>query len=313
MRWLGALLLALVLIAPGCRKEDQQTGKLQVVTTLFPLYDFAKRIGGEKAQVSLLLPPGVEPHSFEPRPEDIVRVNRSALFIYTNPFMEPWADSIVAGVDKGKVGIVEGGKGIKLLPAPEMEGHEEDGHKDAHEHEHERGGMDPHVWLDLENARLMARNILTAMVARDPANKGYYEQNAVGLDKDLAALDQRFREAIAASPKKVLLHGGHYAFGYLAKRYGLRYLSASAVNADAEPTPARLVELVQLMRRERLNYVYTEELLSPRVAETIAKETGAKLLMLRAGHNVTRDELERGVTFISLMEDNLKNLKTGLQ
>jgi zinc transport system substrate-binding protein len=281
-----------------------------VVTTLFPLYDFAKRIGGDKAQVTLLLPPGVEPHSFEPRPEDIVRVNHAALFIYTNPQMEPWAAGLVAGVDRGKVTVVEGGKGIQLLPAPEMNGHEEE-HKDAHDHE--RGGMDPHVWLDLDNARLIAGNILAAMVARDPANKGYYEQNAAALVKDLAALDQRFRETLAACPKKVFLHGGHYAFGYLAKHYGLRYVSASAVNADAEPTPARLVELVQLMRRERLSYVYTEELLSPRVAETIARETGAKVLMLRAGHNVTREELERGVTFIALMEENLKNLKTGLQ
>ena len=321
MRWLAALLLALLLIAPGCKKEEPQNGKLQVVTTLFPLYDFAKRIGGDKAQVSLLLPPGVEPHSFEPRPEDIVRVNRAALFIYTNPLMEPWAAGIVAGVDQGKVRIVEGGKGIQLLPAPGEAGHEEDGHKedghkeDGHDaaHEHEHGAMDPHVWLDLDNARLIAGNILAAMVARDPANKGYYEQNAAGLVKDLAALDQRFRETLAACPKKVFLHGGHYAFGYLARHYGLKYVSASAVNADAEPTPTRLVELVQLMRRERLSYVYTEELLSPRVAETIARETGAKVLMLRAGHNVTRDELERGVTFIALMEENLKNLRTGLQ
>ncbi|HBG06174.1 MAG: zinc-binding protein [Geobacteraceae bacterium GWC2_58_44] len=306
MKWLAAFLLAVVMIAPGCKKQEQPNGKLQVVTTLFPLYDFAKRIGGDKAQVTLLLPPGVEPHSFEPRPEDIVRVNRAALFIYTNAVMEPWAAGIVAGVEKGKVDIVEGSKGIPLLPAPEADGHEA-------AHEHEQGGRDPHVWLDLDNARLMAGNILAAMIARDPGNKAYYEQNAAGLTRDLAALDQRYRETLANSPKKVFLHGGHYAFGYLARRYGLRYVSASAVNADAEPTPSRLAELVKLMRRERLGYVYTEELLSPRVAETIARETGAKVLMLRAGHNLTRDEFERGVSFISLMEENLRNLKTGLQ
>ena len=308
MKWLMTAFLALVLITPGCNRKEQRNDKLQVVTTLFPLYDFAKRIGGDKAQVSLLLPPGVEPHSFEPRPENVVRVNRADLFIYTNKFMEPWAASIIAGLDKGKVGIIEGGKGIPLLPAPEEEEHGE-----HHGEEHDEGGMDPHIWLDFDNARRIVGNILAAFIARDPANKGYYEQNAAKLTGELAALDERFRQTLAQCPKKVLLHGGHYAFGYLARRYGLRYVSASAVNADAEPTPAKLAELVKLMRRERLNYVYTEELLSPRVAETIARETGAKVLMLRAAHNVTRDDLERGVSFISIMEENLQNLKTGLQ
>ena len=318
MKWLVALLLTMVIVTPGCRRHERQNGKLQVVTTLFPLYDFARTIGGEKAQVSLLLPPGVEPHSFEPRPEDIVRVNRADLFIYTNGIMEPWAAGIVAGLDKGKVGIVEGGKGIALLPSPKMGGHEDEhGHEDEQGHEdehgHEKGGMDPHVWLDFDNASHLAGNILAAMVLRDPSNRAYYERNAAGLTGELAALDQRYRETLATCPKKVFLHGGHYAFGYLAKRYGLRYVSASAVNADAEPTPSRLAELVNIMRQERLNYVFTEELLSPRVAQTIARETGAHVLMLRAGHNLTRDEFDRGVTFISLMDQNLQNLKTGLQ
>lgn len=308
MRLMIAALLAVALILPGCGGRQQKSDKMQVVTTLFPLYDFARTIGGTKADVSMLLPPGVEPHSFEPRPDDVVRVNRADLFIYTNEVMEPWAASITAGIDRNKVGIVEGGKGIPLVPAPKVGEHEA-------QHGAGRKGpvMDPHIWLDFDNARRIARNILTAFVARDPANKAYYEANAAKLDGDLAALDRRFRETITKSPKKVLLHGGHYAFGYLARRYGLQYVSASAANADSEPTPGKLAELVELMRRDHLQYVYTEELLSPRIAETIARETGAKVLMLRAGHNVTRDELQRGVTFISLMEENLRNLKTGLQ
>lgn len=312
MKRLVVLLFLLVLMVPGCSREgkqEKQSGKLQVVATLFPLYDFAKRIGGEQAEVTLLLPPGVEPHSFEPRPEHVVRVNRSDLFLYTNEAMEPWAANIISGLDRGKVVIVEGGKGIQLAQVPASAGSHGDGHGAGH------GGkdVDPHIWLDLDHARHIAENIRDAYVARDPARKAYYEQNAAKLTAELAALDARFRQTLEQSPKKVLLHGGHYAFGYLARRYGLKYVSASAVNADAEPTPARLAELVQLMRRERLNYVYTEELLSPRVAETIARETGAKVLMLNAGHNVTRDDLERGASFVSIMEENLKNLKTGLQ
>lgn len=312
MRRLFLAVLLLALIVPGCSRTQRDSGKLQVVTTLFPLYDFARTIGGDKAEVSLLLPPGVEPHSFEPRPEDVVRVNRAGLFIYTNPYMEPWAADIVSGVDRGRVTVVEGSRGMTLMKAPDHDGHQ-DGHEGEHAAGHEEESVDPHVWLDLGNARKMVDNIAAAFAAKDPANKEYYERNAVGLSAKLAELDERFRATLAQSPKKVLLHGGHYAFGYLANRYGLRYLSASAVNADSEPTPAKLAELVQLMRREGLRYVYTEELLSPRLAETLARETGAKVLMLRAGHNVTREEMERGVTFAAIMEENLRNLKTGLQ
>jgi zinc transport system substrate-binding protein len=309
MKWLIGLLIPLLLMAAGCQKQERHDGKLQVVTTLFPLYDFAKRIGGDQATVTMLLPPGVEPHSFEPRPDDIVRINHADIFVYTSQYMEPWAANLLSGVDK-KVTIVEGGKGIPLVAAPKDE---EEEHPGAQEHEHHHGGMDPHIWMDFQNARIIAGNILAAYVARDPAHKSYYQQNAAGLDHDLVALDQKYRDTLAHCPKKVFLHGGHYAFGYLARRYGLTYLSASAVNADAEPTPAKLAQLVKLMRSEHLHYVFTEELLSPKVAETIARETGAQVLVLRAAHNLTRDEFQRGVTFISLMEENLRNLQKGLQ
>lgn len=309
MKRLLLFLVVPLLLVPGfgCKEKERESAKLQVVTTLFPLYDFAKRIGGEKAEVTMLLPPGVEPHSFEPRPEDVVRVNRADLFVYTGAAMEPWAQGILSGVDRGKVKVVEASAGIELQKAP-------GGREDEHGHgEKYRDAVDPHVWLDFDNARRIADNILAAYVSRDPANKAYYQQNAAGLSAELSALDERFRQMVAKSPRRVLLHGGHYAFGYLARRYGLTYISASAVNADAEPTPAKLAELVQIMRREKLQYVFTEELLSPRVAETIARETGARVLMLRAAHNVTRDELQRGVSFTSIMEENLKNLETGLR
>ncbi|WP_298438440.1 zinc ABC transporter substrate-binding protein, partial [Geobacter sp.] len=260
----------------------------------------------DRAEVTMLLPPGMEPHSFEPRPEDIVRLHKADLFIYTNPAMEPWAAGLVKGAAAANLTVVDASRGARLL---KMAG---EGDHGVEKGEH-YGGIDPHLWLDFANARVMVANIAAALEARDPANRAYYRANAVAYEAKLADLDERYRVGLATCAKRTFLHGGHYAFGYLAHRYGLHYESAYAAGAEAEPTPAKLAELVQKIRQEGLKVIYTEELLDPRTAETIARETGATVLMLNGAHTIGRDDLARGVTFLSLMERNLQNLRMGLQ
>jgi zinc transport system substrate-binding protein len=310
------LLFAVICAAlfAGCQKKEAPAPvqkKLTVVTTLFPLYDIARTIGGDKAEVSLLLPPGIEPHTFEPKPADVVAVNHADIFVFTNEYMEPWAKSFLNGLPKHDITVVDTSRGVTLQKGTpeeaELEGeHGEEGH-------HHHGGMDPHIWLDFANARIMTDNIAAAMIAKDPASKEYYTSRAVAFKADLQKLDDEYRVGLATCGKRIFLHGGHYAFGYLAKRYGLQYVSASAVNADAEPTPAKLAELVKLVRANGVKYVYSEELLSTRSAETIAKETGATVLLLHGAHNISKDDLEKGVTFVSLMRKNLANLRLGLE
>jgi zinc transport system substrate-binding protein len=312
------LFICLTLVC-ACRKKEASfspsaRNKLVVVTTLFPLYDFARTIGGGKADVSLILPPGVEAHAFEPKPEDAARVTKADLFVFTNEYMEPWAVKFVKGLNAGNVALVDSSKGVTFLKA----GREEDGEDDLVGHDgtarhHHAGGMDPHIWLDFNNAQIMVDNIVTAMVARDPANKEYYLANAAAYKAELKRLDDDYRAGLSTCAKRVFLHGGHYAFGYLAHRYGLQYESASAVNADAEPTPAKLIALIKQVKAMDLKYVYSEELLSPRVSEVIATETGATVLLLHGAHNISKDDLDHGATFISLMKKNLDNLRTGLQ
>jgi zinc transport system substrate-binding protein len=312
--FIGLLLLSCVALFCACQKKDDHATaptekKLTVVTTLFPLYDFARAVGGERADVTLLLPPGLEPHSFEPKPADVMKVNKADIFVFTNEYMEPWAKSFINGLPAPNITIVDTSKGVTLLNAgPDEEN--EGGHGDDHHH---HGGMDPHIWLDFANAQIMVDNILSAMVVKDPANRNYYTSRAVAYKEELKKLDDEYRTGLAGCGKRLFLHGGHYAFGYLARRYGLQYQSASAVNADAEPTPAKLAELVKLMRATGLKYVYSEELLSTRSADTIAKETGATVLLLHGAHNISKDDFARGVTFIALMKKNLVNLRTGLE
>ena len=312
-----------VLTSCGPAKEPSgQKTRLQVVTTLFPLYDFARNVGGEKASVTLLLPPGVEPHSFEPRPWDMVRVHKADIFIYTGAFMEPWAASIIKGADRPDLVVVDSSAGALLREEQSAEDRgdgaedDEDAGEAGEPANHAQGGeghVDPHIWLDFGNAQVMVDNILAGFVKKDPRNRSFYERNAAAYKARLRALDQRFREGLSSCGTRLFVHGGHFAFHYLARRYNLNYVSLYGFSPNAEPSPRHVADIVQEIRRHKIKYVFYEELLQPRLAETVAHETGARLLPLNGGHNVSKSELERGVSFISLLESDLTNLRTGLQ
>jgi zinc transport system substrate-binding protein len=315
-RTLVPILLALAAMAAvvlaGCSREEHETsGKLQVVTTLFPLFDFARTIAGDRAEVTMLLPPGMEPHSFEPKPNDIIRIGRAGLFIYTNRYMEPWAETILKGIDRRRLRVVDAGQGVNYAPATAA-----DGHDDADHGSHGAGAqavaMDPHIWLDFGNAALMVDTILDGFTAADPTNAGYYRAQAVELKGRLAALDQRYRAGLSACATRVFLHGGHFTFGYLARRYGLEYRSLSGVSSESEPSAARMADMVRQIRSSGVRYLFAEELLSPRLTETLANEAGVAVLKLHGAHNLGKDDVQRGASFIGLIEQNLANLQKGL-
>jgi zinc transport system substrate-binding protein len=296
-------LLILTLLSACSKKiNTPETGKLKVVTTLFPLYDFARSIGGDAVEVTLLLPPGVEPHSFEPKPEDMMKVARADIFIYTSSEMEPWAEKLVSGVTKnGKPLKVEAGAGARYLAAS---GQDEHGHKE--------GTRDPHIWLDLDNAALMMDNIARALAEQLPQKTPTFRINATAGKEKLKTLDSRFKTELSTCGTREFIHGGHYAFAYLADRYKLNYISAYGVSADSEPSPKKMMELIETIRRHKLKSVFYEELLSPAVARTVASETGATLLKLHGIHNLTKEEIDSGISFTALMEKNLVALKKGL-
>jgi len=296
------------------QKPENDSQKITIITTLFPLYDFAKNIGQDKAEVTLLLPPGAEAHTFEPRPSDIVKINESDIFVYTGEFMEPWAEDIIKGISDKKVKIVDIGSGIELMNEEEECEHEEATRKedDKHEH-HRREGVDPHIWLDFDNAKIMIDSIAKAIAKKDPANADYYQKNAADYKNKLTKLDDEYKIALAKCQSKEIVYGGHYAFGYMAKRYGLEYMAAYGASPNSEPSALDLVKLVEQIKEDDIQYVFYEELVSPKVAETLAKETGAKLLLLNPAGNLTKKDYKNRATFLSIMENNLKNLSQGLQ
>lgn len=304
-------LLAVMTLAGSCSRKagDNGGGKLRVVTTIFPLYDFVRAVGGNAVDVQLLLPPGVESHSFEPRPEDVIRVGRADLFVYTNAEMEPWGTKLLAAAQgAGATLPLEAGAGARYLAAAPRS----DGDGDGHHHE-SAAGRDPHIWLNIANARLMVDNIAVGLAAKAPASRGLFMANAAAYKKRLDGLEDRFRAGLGDCRTREFIHGGHYAFAYLAESYNLTYLSAYGITADSEPSPRRMMDLVRKVREHSLKAVFFEELLAPGVAQTVANETGVSLLRLHGIHNVTRQELDNGVTYIGLMEQNLENLRKGLE
>lgn len=298
--------LAAVLLFSGCSAPMQKTDgheKLRVAATLFPQYDFACEIAGDMAQVTLLLPPGTESHSYEPTPADILLLEKADLFLYTGSAMEPWAARILEGLRNDRLQVVDVTEGIPLSSLPEEQGEAEHSH-----------AMDPHVWTSPANARTIADNTARALSAADPAHAAEYMKNAADYDQKLAGLDSRFRELTQNAKRTEIVFAGRFAFRYLFKEYGLQYTAAyDSCSEQTEPNARAVAEIVDKIQEEGLPAVYYEELVDPKVARSISEETGVQMLLLHSCHNLSRQEREEGLHYLSLMEQNLENLKKGLE
>lgn len=283
------IVLALIVSCSGRSERDHaRPGRPQVVATLFPVYDFARQVAGTDADVFLLLPPGVEPHGYEPSPSDVLRIRNASLFLYTNDRMEPWARSIVPSA---------GGPGPTVLKVGDI------GDDPA---------ADAHVWLDFSIAGRMVDVIAAGLAGADPAHAAAYRENALRYREKLDQLDRRFAGTLARCRTRTLVSGGHAAFGRLADRYGLEHISAVGASPDAEPTLRGMVSLTKLLKQRGITVVFSEELLEPRLATVLAREANARVMKLHAAHNLSQEERAAGATFLSLMEQNLAVLEAGL-
>ena len=304
------LLLGLLILA-GCsgvndRDQAQKESigkKIVVYTTIFPLYDFTRNVAGDRVEVVNLLPPGADPHHWEPEPADLVRINQADAFIYCGAGLESWLENVLKNTDRNRITIVDSSKGIPLLQGVEGSDLEEN-LNDQHDH----SGIDPHIWLSPANAAMMVDNIREGMVKADPANKELYLANAQSYKEKLANLDNEYKISLSRAKVKQLVVS-HAAFGYLTKRYGLEQVAIRGFNAEIEPTPARLAEIVETVKKQKIRYIFSEALVSPKVSETLAAETGAKILLLNPVGELTKKELSEGKSYLSIMKENLTNIK----
>ena len=311
------ILIGLSLMA-SCKQAGEPAGKdtrLKVMATIFPLFDFARQIGGDKISVTMLLPPASDAHHYELRPNDILRISKTDIFLFSSFEMEQWAYKVInTTAENTNLLAVEAGQGTALLPMTEHQEHDSEPQATRQEGDTAHAArFDPHIWLDFDNTQRIIDNITAAFINKDPRNSDYYKKNARDYKRKLVTLDQQYRTQLSNCKTRTVLHAGHWAFAYLAKRYNLKYVAAYNMSSDAEPSPQQILALIDHVKRQKLAYIYYEDLVAPRLARTIAGETGVGLLKLSNGHDVGKKDIQNGESFISLMEKNLANLKKGMQ
>lgn len=292
-------LLTVITIAYSFTQDSnapqEKTDHISIITTTFPLYDFAKNIGGPDVDVKLLLPPGVEPHEFEPTPTDIVAMHDANLFIYTGKFMEPWAEDVINGINT-QVKSIDTSIGVTLLQT-------DDDHAE---------GVDPHIWLNFDNAQKMVDTIAQAIAQEDPSHADIYLSNAAAYKTQLVQLNDLYTKTLATCQQRKIIYSGHYAFGYLSKKYDLDYKSVYGISPNSEPSAQDIAKLIDQINYEKISAIFYEELIDPKVARTLSEETNTKLFALTPAGNITKKDYQNNKTFIDLMKENLQNLTQGL-
>ncbi len=311
------LLAVVAVIITGCSVSQPNSAKksaekIKVITTAYPVYEFARQVGGDKTEVTMLIPPGAEPHDWEPKPKELAQLRSAKLFLYHGAGLEP-LEKLLAKEVIGDTVAVEVSKGISPLSGNHADEDEENDHdKNNNDHHHHNHGTDAHMWLDPVLAQQEVNNIAEALSGVDPQNAEYYRQNAARYNAELAKLDEEYRVALKNTARRDIITS-HEAFGYLAKRYDLQQIGIMGLAPDSEPTPDKMAKVIKFCREHNVKYIFFETLVSPKLSETIARETGAGLLVLNPLESLSEDEIKQGKNYVSVMRDNLANLKQALQ
>lgn len=311
------LILLVTFIASGCSqnnssatKQSQSSERLTVYTTIFPIKDFTKKIGGDHVKVTNLIPAGADGHTFEPTPQTMMKVAESKALIYNGANMEGYIKAMQDSLQDEEVVFFEAAKGIELR---DFHGHEEEGkHGDDHEGHSHSGNMDPHVWLDPVRAIAVAENIKDALIELQPEAKQDFQENYETLKTQLQDLNASFTNMVESTPKDTFLVS-HAAYGYWEGRYGLNQLSLSGLSPTDEPSQKQLQEIIEKAEAHNIKYVLFEQNISQKTAKVIQEEIDAKSLRLYNLSSPPKQEIEDGEDYFNLMKKNIETLKEALR
>ncbi|MEX2105163.1 MAG: metal ABC transporter substrate-binding protein [Bacilli bacterium] len=327
------LIISLFLTACGGQNTTRMNSsnnnngdKVSIYTSFYPLYDFASKIAGERANVVNLVPPGAEPHDFEPTPKDLVKLSEADIFVYNGSGFETWIEDVLDSLDTTKLDVLNVSEHVDLLSLEETGGevdhqHDEehgDEHADEHKDEdhgekngHEGEDNDPHLWLDPIRAKQMASTIKDALVKIDSEGTEIYEANYNTLITELDKLHSEFEAVVKNSNRKEMIVS-HSAFGYLANRYGLKQIAISGISPSDEPSQKELQEIISFAKKHNVKYILFETLVSGKVADVVKNQIGAEAITLNTLEGLTKEELSNNKDYFSVMRDNLNSLKKAL-
>jgi zinc transport system substrate-binding protein len=282
-------------------------GKISVTATIFAPYDFVRAIAGDRLDLTLLLPPGAESHSFEPTPKDIITVQNSAVFIYIGGESDAWIERILQSMDTANIKILKLMDTVAVVEEETVEGMEA-------EDEEEESAYDEHIWTSPGNAKRIVQAISETLCETDPKNAAFYRENTDEYIVRLDELDSAFGAVADSAKRKTIVFGDRFPFRYFADAYGLSYFAAfPGCSTETEPSAATVAFLIDKIKDERIPVIFHIELSNERMADTIAEASGAKKLLLHAAHNITKKDFESGVTYLDLMNVNVEHLKEALQ
>jgi zinc transport system substrate-binding protein len=303
----GFLVAALLTVTTGCSGQPSKTtgkesssGKLKVAASFYPMYEFAKGVGGDKVDVTNLVPPGAEPHDWEPTVKDITTLNQSQVFVYNGVGVEQWVDKTLKSLDNKTLVAIETTKGYDLLKST------------AEENPDGAEPWNPHLWLDPISAIYQVEAIRDSLIKADAANKTTYEANTAAFVAKLKSLDQEYRTGLTGCGKKEF-YTSHAAFGYLAKRYGIEQHAIMGLTPDAEPTSKELTDIINQAKKENIKVIFFETLVSDKLAKIVANEVGAKPMVLNPIEGLLDDEVKAGQNYFTVMRENLANLRVALE
>ncbi|MCM8711477.1 metal ABC transporter substrate-binding protein [Clostridium sp. SYSU_GA19001] len=271
--------------------KDENNSKVSVVVSFNPLREFVEAVGKDKISVKVMVPEGMEPHDFEPKPRDMESLSKAQVFIYNGLGMEAWAEKTLTAVDNKSLEIVNASKNAEVIKNEEVE----------------HGEYDPHIWLSLKEAKILAKNIKDALVKVDSANKAFYEENYNEFATKLDELYNEYKKKFETVSNKNFVTG-HAAFAYLCRDFGLKQNSVEDVFAEGEPTPKKMKDLVDYSKNNNIKVIFMEELASPKVSETLAKEVGAKVEKI-----YTIESREDNKDYLESMKDNLEKIYNSLK
>lgn len=291
------LLIFIIFSNSACGLTEKENSKLKITTTIFPYYSFAKEICGEKAEIKMLIKPGAETHTYDPTTQEILEIQNSDIFIYTGGESDKWVENILKSIDTSNTKII---KAIEVIePINTIHTHSET--------------SDEHIWTSIKNASEITQKICDIICSINSENSDFYKKNTVNYIKQLQSLDKEF-EKVSQSIDKTLIFADRFPFSYFINDYKMEYISAfPSCSEESEPGVQTMSKIITTIKQENIKYVFYIEFSNQKIADTICSETGTKKLLFHSCHNISKEDFDSGASYLSLMKQNLSNLKEAIK